>query len=113
MDTTQALINAIPDLQVRGNPDMSVLGFGSDTLDSYAVCDAMGGRGWNLERLQKSPKSPPRCDASLRGGCAALPRRESQRTRSGASFASGTMPAARCGNCGEGYHLRRRHAILA
>lgn len=58
METTQALIegiNAIPDLQVRGDPDMSVLAFGSDTLDSYAVCDAMIARGWDLERLQKPP----------------------------------------------------------
>ena len=34
---------------------MSVLAFGSDTLDSYAVCDAMIARGWDLERLQKPP----------------------------------------------------------
>ena len=48
-------INAIPGLVVRGKPDMSVLAFGSDTLDSYALCDAMASRGWNLERLQKPP----------------------------------------------------------
>ena len=58
METTHALvdgINAIPGLEVRGEPDMSVLAFGSDTLDSYALCDAMGARGWDLERLQKPP----------------------------------------------------------
>ncbi len=48
-------INAIPGLQVRGEPDMSVLAFGSDEIDSYAVCDAMIERGWDLERLQKPP----------------------------------------------------------
>ena len=58
METTRELIdgiNAIPGLVVRGEPDMAVLAFGSDSLDSYALCDAMGDRGWNLERLQKPP----------------------------------------------------------
>ena len=58
METTRELmdgINAIPGLVVRGEPDMSVLAFGSDSLDSYALCDAMGDRGWDLERLQKPP----------------------------------------------------------
>ena len=58
METTRELIdgiNAIPGLVVRGEPDMSVLAFGSDSLDSYALCDEMGDRGWNLERLQKPP----------------------------------------------------------
>ncbi|MGQ9571797.1 MAG: aminotransferase class V-fold PLP-dependent enzyme [Dehalococcoidia bacterium] len=58
METTQALIdgiNAIPGLTVRGKPDMSVLAFGSDVMDVYALADAMDTRGWNLERLQKPP----------------------------------------------------------
>ena len=59
MNTTRELmdgINAIPGLTVRGKPDMSVLAFGSDSFDSYALCEAMGNRGWDLERLQK-PKN--------------------------------------------------------
>jgi len=59
MDTTRKLIagiNAIPGLAVRGEPDMAVLAFGSDEFDSYALCDAMRTRGWDLERLQK-PKN--------------------------------------------------------
>ena len=58
METTQALIdgiNAIPGLQVRGRPDMSVLAFGSDLLNIYALGEAMEARGWNLEFLQKPP----------------------------------------------------------
>jgi len=58
METTQALIdgiNAIPGLQVRGKPDMSVLAFGSDLMDVYALGEAMEARGWNLEFLQKPP----------------------------------------------------------
>lgn len=58
METTRTLIqgiNDIPGLVVRGEPDMCVLAFGSDTLDSYALCEAMAKRGWDLERLQKPP----------------------------------------------------------
>ena len=56
METAQALmdgINAIPGLQVRGKPDMSVLAFGTDVMDVYALGGAMEARGWNLEFLQK------------------------------------------------------------
>ena len=59
MDTTKKIIegiNQIPGLVVRGEPAMSVLAFGSDEFDSYALCDAMTARGWELERLQK-PKN--------------------------------------------------------
>ena len=58
MDTTRALIdgvNAIPGLEVRGEPDMSVFAFGSDSVDIYAVGDAMDELGWNLDRLQMPP----------------------------------------------------------
>jgi sphinganine-1-phosphate aldolase len=58
METTRALIdgiNAIPGLQIRGKPDMSVMAFGSDLMDVYALGDAMDARGWNLELLQKPP----------------------------------------------------------
>jgi sphinganine-1-phosphate aldolase len=58
MDVTRALIdgvNAIPGLEVRGKPDMSVFAFGSDSVDVYAVGDAMDERGWALDRLQMPP----------------------------------------------------------
>lgn len=58
MDSTETLvggIRAIPGLEVRGKPDMSVLAFGSDSIDIYAVGDALDARGWNVERLQKPP----------------------------------------------------------
>lgn len=48
-------INAIPDLAVRGRPDMSVFAFGSDTIDIYDVADRMEARGWNMDRLQRPP----------------------------------------------------------
>jgi glutamate/tyrosine decarboxylase-like PLP-dependent enzyme len=56
-DTTRALragIDATPGLRVLGEPAMSVLAFGSDTLDVFAVGDAMDARGWHLDR-QKGP----------------------------------------------------------
>jgi len=48
-------INAIPDLTVRGEPDMSVFAFGSDTVDCYAVADGLEARGWHVDRLQRPP----------------------------------------------------------
>lgn len=59
MDTARALmdgINAIPGLRVLGEPDMSIFSFSSDSVDIYAVADAMDGRGWNLDRQQMPPK---------------------------------------------------------
>ena len=56
-DTTRKLragIDAIPGLHVLGDPVMSVLAFGSDRFDVFAVGDAMDARGWHLDR-QKGP----------------------------------------------------------
>jgi hypothetical protein len=39
---------------VIGDPAMSVLAFGSDTLDVFAVGDRMDQKGWHLDR-QKGP----------------------------------------------------------
>lgn len=47
-------IESIPGLRVTGDPDASVLAFGSDTLDVMAVGDVMDDRGWHLDR-QKDP----------------------------------------------------------
>jgi glutamate/tyrosine decarboxylase-like PLP-dependent enzyme len=58
-DATQRLrqgIEAIPGLRVRGEPVMSVFGFGSDEFDVFAVGDVMDERGWHLDR-QKDPDS--------------------------------------------------------
>jgi len=50
----RAGIEAIPGLFVLGDPAMSVLAFGSDALDIFAVGDAMDDRGWHLDR-QRGP----------------------------------------------------------
>ncbi len=52
-DVTRKLrrgIDAIPELEVIGDPVMGVFAFGSSSLDIFAVCDAMDERGWHLDR---------------------------------------------------------------
>ncbi len=77
MRTTRALIhgiNRIPGLEVWGEPDMSVLAFGSRTLDIYAVADGMSAKGWYVNRqavppaihLVVTPAHEPIVDAYLR-----------------------------------------------
>jgi glutamate/tyrosine decarboxylase-like PLP-dependent enzyme len=51
----KAGINAIDGLHVMGDPPMSLLAIGSDTLDVYEVSDEMGARGWHLDRQHYPP----------------------------------------------------------
>lgn len=46
----RAGIEAIPGMRILGKPIGPLLTFTSDTVDSYAVCDLMDDRGWNLDR---------------------------------------------------------------
>lgn len=53
MQTTtriRAGIEAIPELKIMGNPIGPLLTFTSESIDTYAVCDLMDDRGWNLDR---------------------------------------------------------------
>lgn len=59
MQTTRALqdgIGKIDGLQIYGKPEMSVFSFGSDTVNIFAVADAMEARGWHIDR-QHQPSS--------------------------------------------------------
>jgi glutamate/tyrosine decarboxylase-like PLP-dependent enzyme len=59
METARELmdgVNAVPGLQVMGAPHASVFSFTSDSVDIYAVGDAMDARGWHLDRQQMPPK---------------------------------------------------------
>ncbi|MEX0801079.1 MAG: aspartate aminotransferase family protein [Dehalococcoidia bacterium] len=59
METARKLmdgVNAIPELRVLGEPDMSLFSFTSDVVDIYAVADAMDAKGWHLDRQQMPPK---------------------------------------------------------
>ena len=53
-DTIKAGVVAIPELRLLGDP-LWVIAFASDVLDVYRVLDAMTGRGWSLNGLQKPP----------------------------------------------------------
>jgi len=55
METAQRLrrgIESTPPLKIWGNPDASLLAFGSDEIDVMAVGDVMDDRGWHLDRQQ-------------------------------------------------------------
>lgn len=45
-------INAIPELEVLGDPPMSLLAFVSNGLNIYAIADELQLRGWHLDRHQ-------------------------------------------------------------
>ncbi|MFO7592378.1 MAG: aminotransferase class V-fold PLP-dependent enzyme [Acidimicrobiia bacterium] len=48
-------VDAIPDVEVVGDPVGPVLAFRSDTIDLYAVGDVMDAKGWNLNRNVDPP----------------------------------------------------------
>lgn len=48
-------IDALPDVEVVGDPIGPVLALRSDTIDLYAVGDVMDDRGWNLNRNTDPP----------------------------------------------------------
>jgi glutamate/tyrosine decarboxylase-like PLP-dependent enzyme len=58
LDTSKALregIAAIPGLKLLGDPRLSIFAFSSDSLDVYALGDAMEARGWKLDRQMMPP----------------------------------------------------------
>lgn len=58
LDTSRALregICSIPGLKLLGQPPLSVFAFSSDSLDVYALGDAMEARGWKLDRQMLPP----------------------------------------------------------
>ena len=48
-------IEAIPELKVLSNPDMTILCVVSDVLDIYEVGDELGIMGWSIDRQQLPP----------------------------------------------------------
>jgi sphinganine-1-phosphate aldolase len=97
-------IDATPGLRVLGDPVMSVLAFASDTLDVYALGDAMEARGWKLDRqqlppclhLMVTPAHEPIADQfldDLKGCAASLERGEAAPEGSAAMYGMlGTVP---------------------
>jgi sphinganine-1-phosphate aldolase len=54
-DKLRAGIRAIPGLRVLGDARYAIFAFGSDSLDIYALGDAMEARGWKLNRQMEPP----------------------------------------------------------
>ena len=48
-------IHEHPDLEIIGNPLVSVVAFTSSTLDVYDIADGMSAKGWHLNSLQSPP----------------------------------------------------------
>ncbi|OGO36741.1 MAG: sphingosine-1-phosphate lyase, partial [Chloroflexi bacterium RBG_16_57_11] len=48
-------IEAIPELKVLSNPEMSVMAIASDRLNIYEVADELAERGWHIDRQQFPP----------------------------------------------------------
>ena len=48
-------INALPDLKVLSNPEMSVFAIASDSIDVYDLADELALRGWHLDRQHFPP----------------------------------------------------------
>jgi len=42
-------LNAIEDLRVLGEPQMSLIAFASDTINVFRLCDAMNTKGWYIQ----------------------------------------------------------------
>lgn len=56
--TSEALmagVRATPGLRILGAPQLTVFAFASDTVDVFALGDAMEARGWKLDRQQHPP----------------------------------------------------------
>jgi glutamate/tyrosine decarboxylase-like PLP-dependent enzyme len=52
-DCLLAGIAGNPELRVFGDPKMTMIAFGSSTIDPFAVGDVLTERGWNVHRLQE------------------------------------------------------------
>lgn len=55
VDAYQAGIRAIPGLQILGEPDLSIVAYGSGEIDVFRVAEVMSGKGW-LPGLVQKPK---------------------------------------------------------
>lgn len=61
-------INAIPELQVLGEPVMCMFSFKSDSLNVYQLGDAMARRGWYIQGQFSTPLTPRNLHISVNYG---------------------------------------------
>ncbi len=58
MDATKQIIEgikSIPELQIIGKPDMSIVAFSSSEVDVFLLADELNKKGWHFERQQLPP----------------------------------------------------------
>lgn len=70
-ETTQKLIegvNAIPELEVLGQPAMCMFSFKSDIINVYQLADAMAKRGWYIQGQFSTPLTPRNLHLSVNYG---------------------------------------------
>ncbi len=70
-EATQKLIagiNAIPELEVLGQPAMCMFSFKSDVINVYQLADAMARRGWYIQGQFSTPLTPRNLHISVNYG---------------------------------------------
>ena len=70
-ETTRKLIdgvNAIPELEVLGQPAMCMFSFKSDAINVYQLADAMAKRGWYIQGQFSTPLTPRNLHLSVNYG---------------------------------------------
>jgi len=70
-EATQKLIqgiNAIPELEVLGEPSMCMFSFKSDVINVYQLADAMADRGWYIQGQFSTPLTPRNLHISVSYG---------------------------------------------
>lgn len=70
-EATQRLIdgiNAIPELEVLGKPDMCMFSFKSDHINVFQLADAMAKRGWYIQGQFSTPLTPRNLHISVNFG---------------------------------------------
>lgn len=70
-ETTQKLIegiNAIPELEVLGQPAMCMFSFKSEVINVYQLADAMAKRGWYIQGQFSTPLTPRNLHISVNYG---------------------------------------------
>ena len=61
-------VNAIPELEVMGKPDMCLFAFTSDRLNMFQLCDAMSAKGWTIQPQFGKPGAPTNLHVSVHYG---------------------------------------------
>lgn len=72
-DATRKLIdgiNAVPELEVLGQPTMCMFSFKSDVINVYQLADAMAKRGWYIQGQFSTPLTPRNLHISVNYGTA-------------------------------------------